>query len=92
MNGFVTNVFNPKATMFFLALFSQMLDPSLPLSLAVAFCGLCIATAFIWFSAVSFVLASPPARRAYGRASQWIDRVFGGFFIGLAVKLALSRH
>lgn len=90
-NGFVTNVFNPKATMFFLALFSQMLDPDLSLSLTMAFCLLCIFTAATWFSLVSFVMAAKPARRAYERASKWIDRVFGGFFIGLGLKLALTK-
>ena len=90
-NGFVTNLFNPKATMFFLALFSQMIDPGLPLGVTTAFCALCIVTAFIWFSAVSFVLSTSHARRAYARASRWIDRVFGVFFIGLALKLALAH-
>ncbi len=90
VNGFVTNVLNPKATMFFLALFSQMIDPDIPLSLMISFCAVCIVTAFLWFSAVSMVMAVPPVRRAYARASKWIDRVFGGFFVALGLKLALS--
>ncbi|MCB9990938.1 MAG: LysE family transporter [Rhodospirillales bacterium] len=91
ISGFITNLFNPKATMFFLALFSQMIDPALPLSITVAFCAACIVTAFTWFSAVSFVLSVPVARRGYARASKWIDRVFGAFFVALGVKLAFAK-
>lgn len=90
-NGFVTNVFNPKATMFFLALFSQMIDPRMPFSLLLGFCVLCMLTAFSWFSLVSVIMGVPPVRRAYSKASKWIDRVFGGVFIALAAKLALVR-
>jgi len=91
VNGFVTNIFNPKATMFFLALFSQMLDPELPLELTISFCTLCILTAFSWFSTVSLVMAAKTVRQAYARASKWIDRIFGGFFIALGLKLALIK-
>lgn len=90
VNGFVTNILNPKATMFFLALFSQMLDPDLPLELAIAFCALCTLTAFSWFSTVSLVMAAKTVRQVYVSASKWIDRVFGSFFIALGLKLVLA--
>ena len=91
VSGFVTNVFNPKATLFFLALFTQMIDPAMPLAVKLAFCGVCMVTAFTWFSLVAFVMGVPPVRAAYVRASKGIDRVFGGFFIALGAKLALVR-
>lgn len=89
-NGFVTNLFNPKATLFFLALFTQMISPEIPLLLQAAFCGLCIVTAFTWFSLVSLIMNRPAVRRFYGHASKGIDRICGGFFIGLGAKLALA--
>jgi RhtB (resistance to homoserine/threonine) family protein len=91
IEGFITNLLNPKATMFFLALFSQMLDPALPFSLTLIFCGVCIVTVFTWFAAVALVMTMPAIRRAYVRASRWINRIFGGFFIALGLKLALTK-
>lgn len=90
-NGFVVNLFNPKATMFFLALFSQMIDPATPVAVQAAFGAGCIATAFVWFSAVAMVMGIGRVRQGYARASRWIDRIFGAFFIGLGAKLALAR-
>jgi len=91
ISGFVTNVFNPKATMFFLALFSQMLQPGLPVSWQIGFAFVCVLTAFIWFSLVSVVTGFERFRRVYQRLSKGIDRVFGAFFIALGAKLAFAR-
>jgi RhtB (resistance to homoserine/threonine) family protein len=91
VSGFVTNLFNPKCTLFLLALFTQMIDPAMPLAVRAAFCGACMLTAFAWFSLVSVVMGVPRVRAAYARASRGIDRVFGGFFIALGAKLALAR-
>lgn len=91
VSGFVTNLFNPKATMFFLALFSQMIDPDMPMLTQLAFCALCLMTVFAWFSGVSAVMGVSPVRRAYAKASKWIDRVFGAFFMALGIRLAMVR-
>jgi RhtB (resistance to homoserine/threonine) family protein len=91
IGGFMTCVFNPKATLFFLALFTQMIDPSMPLAVRLAFCAVCLVTVFCWFSLVAIVMGVPRVRAAYARASRGIDRVFGGFFIALGAKLALAR-
>jgi RhtB (resistance to homoserine/threonine) family protein len=92
MNGFITNLFNPKATMFFLALFSQMISPETPVEYQIGFFVLCIFTAAIWFSLVSLVMGIKEIRLFYARTSKWIDRVFGGFFIALGAKLAFSSQ
>jgi RhtB (resistance to homoserine/threonine) family protein len=91
MNGFITNLFNPKATLLFLALFSQMIDPSIPLQYIVIFGAICMITSFLWFSGVSIIMGIQKIRRAYATASQNIDRVFGAIFIALGVKIALTR-
>jgi RhtB (resistance to homoserine/threonine) family protein len=90
-SGFVTNLFNPKATMFFLALFSQMLKPDTPALAMATLVASCLAMVFLWFSAVSAIVTAPPLRLAYMRASKWIDRTAGVLFVGLGVKLAATR-
>lgn len=89
--GFVTNVLNPKATLFFLALFTQVIDPATPRPVMFGYGVICAATAGTWFTAVSYVLSHRRVRESFTRASRWIDRVTGVAFIALAVKMALSK-
>jgi len=90
-NGFITNLFNPKATLLFLAMFTQMISPSTPIMAQFAFGVACIVTAFVWFSVLAAVMGLPPLRRLYVRASKWVDRTCGVFFMALGVRLALAR-
>jgi len=90
-DGEVTNFFNPKAAMFFIALFSQMLDQTLPLEVLTGFAAFCMGTAFIWFSFVAFIMSYAPVRKLYARSSKAINNVFGVFFVLLGLKLALTK-
>ncbi len=90
--GFFTNIFNPKATLFFLALWTQVIGPSsMPVAhQAILACGVIMMGAS-WFSLVTLVMTMPAVRAQYARASKWVDRVTGGLFIALGLKLAVAR-
>ncbi len=89
--GFITNVLNPKATLFFLALFTQVLSPDTPVSWQVAY-GLSLMTMVaLWFSFVSVVLTHQAIRQKLSSMSVWIDRVTGGFFIALGARIAAEK-
>jgi len=90
-SGFITNLFNPKATMFFLALFTQILNPHLPLWTSAIYGATCITMTAIWFSIVATVLTTPTVRARFVRYSKWIDRVCGGVLIALGLRLALTK-
>ncbi|HQX26458.1 MAG TPA: LysE family transporter [Alphaproteobacteria bacterium] len=89
--GFLTNILNPKATMFFLALFTQVIEPGTPVSVQIVFALTCAVIVGAWFSFVALVLSSAPVRQKFLGVSQWIDRVCGGAMIGLGLRLALAR-
>ncbi len=89
-SGLYTNLLNPKCTMFYLALFTQLIEDTTLLqqmiyALTVAF--ICIA----WFSFVSILLNRRALRRKFMSAAKWVDRICGGLLIALGVKLALSK-
>lgn len=90
-SGFITNLFNPKATLFFLALFTQILDPNIPHWTSAIYGMTCIAMTGIWFSIVATVLTTPAVRAQFMRYSKWIDRVCGGVLIALGLRLALTK-
>ncbi len=91
LTGFLTNaVGNPKATLFFLALFSVVIDPRTPRLIQAAYgVWMAVATA-AWFTFVSYTLTHEPVRRKFLRHGHWIDRVLGVVFLGFAVSLAVS--
>ena len=90
-SGFITNLFNPKATMFFLALFTQIIDPSTPLWVQLVYVATCVITTIMWFSFVAFVLTDRRVKNTFLSFSKWIDRLCGGLLVALGVKLALSK-
>ena len=89
--GFITNALNPKATLFFLALFTQVMEPSTPLAVHFWYGSMCAVTAGVWFSVVALCLTMPKVRAKLARASIWIDRVTGAAFIALAAKVAMAK-
>lgn len=89
--GFLTNALNPKATLFFLALFATVIRPDTP-KWAQAGYGLWMAAATAgWFSLVAVAFTRPEVRRSFLRYGHWIDRALGVVFLALAISLASSR-
>ncbi len=88
--GFLTNVLNPKATLFFLSLFTFVIGHSTPVYIILAISVIIILTAFIWFSIVSIFLAQPNVQRVFLKYEKGINYILGGFLILLGVKIALT--
>ncbi len=88
--GFLTNGLNPKATLFFLALFTVVISPTTPLSVQVLY-GLYLALAtFAWFAMLSACLGRRRVRDWIQRAGVWFERGMGTVLIALAAQIALS--
>lgn len=90
-SGFLTNTLNPKATLFFLSVFSQFIGPETTLATQLFYAGTCVVMTALWFSFVAIVLTNPKIKAAFLKFTKWIDRVCGGLLIALGVKLALSK-
>lgn len=95
MQGFLTNVLNPKVVLFFLSFFPQFVDPHASHK-AVAFLALgavFIVMSTVWNSMVAWVAASV-TRRVAGKPGikRWLDRVVGTAFIGLGARLAFTTR
>jgi threonine/homoserine/homoserine lactone efflux protein len=88
--GFLTNVFNPKVTLFFVAVFASLVDPATPRAIQGAYGLWMSATTIGWFCMVSVLFTGERVRGAFLRRRHWIDWAMGVVFIGLAAALALS--
>lgn len=88
--GFLTNGLNPKATLFFLALFTVVIDVDTPLRIQI-FYGIYLAVAtFAWFAMLSALLGRDAVRNFMLRAGAWFERAMGLVLIFLAVQIAVS--
>lgn len=89
--GFMTNGLNPKATLFFLSLFTVVINPHTPSIVQAAYgVYLAIATA-AWFCMVARLFSHDRVRASFARIGHWFDRVMGAVLIALGVKIALSE-
>ncbi|MDD2324878.1 MAG: LysE family translocator [Alphaproteobacteria bacterium] len=91
-SGFLTNILNPKATLFFLAIFSQIIRVDTPPVWQVGYGLTCAFMVTGWFSIVSVVLTQGRVRSLFLRATKWIDRTCGALMIALGIKVALSAR
>lgn len=90
-NGFVTNGLNPKATLFFLSLFTLVISPQTPIAMQTLY-GLYLAVATgVWFCLVALLFSHARVRRSFNRLGHWFDRLMGVVLIGLGLHLVLSE-
>ncbi|AVJ17156.1 amino acid transporter [Serratia sp. MYb239] len=89
--GFLTNVLNPKTTIFIVSLFMQVVNPQSSLTVQIGY-GLFISvTHILWFGAVALFFSSPAISTRFLRLRSGIDRLFGGLLITFGALLALSN-
>ena len=88
--GFLTNLLNPKATLFFLAVFTQLVRPDVPFPVQLLYGLTCVAIVTTWFILVATVLTDPRVRAPFIRLSKWVDRLCGALLIALGLRLALQ--
>ncbi|MBI3619384.1 LysE family translocator [Candidatus Peregrinibacteria bacterium] len=90
--GFLCNALNPKATLFFLALFTQVIDPQTPLAIQVLY-GLYMSFAtFAWFAVLGSLLSARLIRRRIDAVNLVAERLMGAVLIALGLKVALSSR
>lgn len=88
--GFLTNALNPKATLFFVALFSVVIDPHTPRIVQAIYGGWMAVATGLWFTAVSYFFTRGNVRRVFLSHGHWIDRGMGVVLLAFAVRLALA--
>ncbi|NQZ89095.1 MAG: LysE family transporter [Colwellia sp.] len=89
--GFLCNALNPKAPIYFVALFTVVLSPDLPLLHLVIYGLWMMAIQLAWFSSVVLLLSRPKINEKFQRLGHWIDRILGGAMILIGLKILTSK-
>jgi len=95
LQGFWTNVLNPKVVLFFVSFFPQFVTTGSDHK-ALAFLTLgavFVMMSMVWNSFVAWIAGSV-TRRFSGQPSvkKWLDRGVGSAFVGLGIKLATASR
>lgn len=90
--GFLTNGLNPKATLFFLSLFSVVISRETPVLIQAGY-GLYMAAATaVWFSGIAMLFGHQRVRSGFQRLGHWFERLMGAVLIGLGIRIAVSGN
>lgn len=88
--GFLVNVLNPKAALFFISLFPLAVSPATPRLIQAGYGAWMTLMTVLWFSFVAVVFTQERVRRVFLRHGHWIDRALGVIFLGFAASLAFA--
>ncbi|MEU2285533.1 LysE family transporter [Streptomyces sp. NPDC013178] len=88
--GFLTNVLNPKTTLFVVSTFAQVVSPGTPVYQQVGY-GLFMSLAhLLWFGVVAVFFSQERMRTLMLRAQKVLNKVIGSVLAGLGVSLAFA--
>lgn len=85
--GFLTNLLNPKAVVFFVSLFSQFIDNNTPISLRIEYAFINWSITLCWFLMLSYLITTKKLAEKIDRHRLYIDRIMGGALILLSMRL-----
>ncbi|MEM5510348.1 LysE family translocator [Pseudoalteromonas sp. AS71] len=90
-DGFAIALLNPKLAIFFLALFSQFIDPqALTLSVGIIMCLTVFVIDTGWYLLVALLTEVSKTRFGFTKQNPWLDKILGVVFIALAIKVVIS--
>lgn len=87
VEGLFTNLLNPKAALYFIFLFSALIDPKTPSFVLNAYLLTLFAITFIWFTLLSIMVTLPRIKKHLELFLPKIERVMGWALILLAIYI-----
>jgi len=89
--GFITNVMNPKATLFFLSVFTQVISPETAV-ITQGFYGVIMAiTAWVWFSIFTTIINFRVIQKNISSFQDYLNKFFWIFLTILWIKILTEK-
>jgi threonine efflux protein len=89
--GFLTDLANPKAAVFWSGLLSLVLPPHPAFAVRLAVVAVAVAVASGWYACVAVFFSTDRIAGAHHRMRRSLDRLTGAVMVGLGVRLGISR-
>jgi RhtB (resistance to homoserine/threonine) family protein len=93
LQGFLTNILNPKVAVFYLTFLPQFISPGEPvLRRSLVLASIHIVMGFVWLTAYAWFIDRLGAVLTRPRVKKWLEGVTGGLLIALGARLAWERR
>lgn len=89
--GFITNALNPKTTIFFLSIFTQIVNVDTSLVLQIIYGAIISLAHFIWFYSVAYFFSHPLILSKFQRYQKRIETFVGAALIIFGIKVAFTK-
>ncbi len=90
--GLLCNVLNPKAALFFISLFTVVINVNTPINIQIIYGVFCLFLTMLWFSILSIVLSQNAVRIFFNKFGKYFDRCIGGIFILLGLRIGFMER
>ncbi|WP_233970820.1 LysE family transporter [Pectobacterium versatile] len=90
LQGYLCNLLNPKATLFFLAMFTQVLNIHSGIGEKLWYAMIIWLLSVVWWPLLVLLFQSEPVRRGLAKAQKLVDKLLGTVLIALGIKVALG--
>jgi len=88
--GFLTNVLNPKATLFFLSLFTLVIKPDIDRIVFGIISVILVVDTMLWFILLSYLITFRHIRKIFTRRQLLFNRIFGILLVLMGIKVIFS--
>ncbi len=89
--SFWVSLLNPKVTLFYLVLFTQVVEPETPLLFRIVYGLTAVVLSFVWYALVALAVSHGAVRNRFRAVAHWVERATGAFLIAVGARLAFSR-
>lgn len=89
--GFITNALNPKAALYFLSVFTQVINPHTPTGVQALYGVVMIILTFAWFGSLALILTNEKIKKPFSKIQHGLEKCFGVILIALGIKVAVSK-
>lgn len=89
--GFLCNLLNPKATLYFLGLFTLVIQPQTPIHIQLGYGLEMFAITILWFICLALVIGHQRLKQSLQQAQAIISKLMGACLIVFGTKLAFLQ-
>lgn len=88
--GLLSNITNPKTTLFYLSLFTMVISKNTSLMMQVLYGLIICLLHLIWFCFISFIISHPMLKDKFDRNIKVINKCIGVILVLIAVKIFVT--
>lgn len=85
--GFLSNVTNPKTTLFYLSLFTMVVSKSTPLIVQIMYGLIICILHLVWFGLISYLISHPKIKDKFDKNVNVVNKLIGVVLVLIAAKL-----